>query len=154
MATITLNLPDEQYQLLKQQAEQNNHTVEEEAYKLLNQSLPHEDAELEEKVAALVLLDDKALWNVAQNRLSSKVIKKSENLHFKRESEGLTQNETEQLAALVKKYDEIILLRSEAIRLLMERGKDVSSLKSNKIKSNLGSGWLAPPEGLISKYPS
>jgi plasmid stability protein len=135
MATLTLSLPDEQYEYLKQQAHQNNRTIEEEAFNLLTKAIPQEEKlapELEEKLAGLALLDDTALWQAAESHLSSRVIRKIEGLHFKREGKGLTKSEQEQLASLVTKYDEIILLRAEATRLLMERGKDVSKLIKKK----------------------
>ena len=51
-----------------------------------------------------------------------------EELHFKRQREGLTANEAERAAELVRQYDRKMLLRAEAALLLKERGHDVSEV--------------------------
>jgi hypothetical protein len=131
MATLIIDLPDEQFQSLQQQAKQNKRTVEEEVTQLINTAMPQE-IELEKTLAGLALLDDKLLWRAAGSHLSNRLIRKIEGLHFKREGDGLTTNEQAELAALVKRYDDIILIRAEATKILIERGHNVDKLLKKK----------------------
>jgi hypothetical protein len=84
------------------------------------------------KVLALLgdlkLLDDEALWRAARNCLSDDVRSQLEALNFKQQRETLTQGEKDTLEQLVHQYDQAVLLRAEAARLLKERGYEVSKL--------------------------
>jgi hypothetical protein len=51
-----------------------------------------------------------------------------ENLHHKRQREGLTEAEDETLQRLVQQYERYMLVRAQAASLLQQRGHDVSAL--------------------------
>ncbi|MEI6046455.1 MAG: hypothetical protein WCS37_19060 [Chloroflexota bacterium] len=106
---ITVNLPEPVYQRLKERAAQTQRSVENE------------------------LLDDKTLWQAARTHLSTKLIGRMEKLHDKRRNDTLTIAEEKELTDLLKDYEKAIVLRSEAMGILLERGYDISKLTNKKI---------------------
>lgn len=84
--------------------------------------------DLAKAIADLDLLNDDELWRAARNRLSDEARAQLEALNFKQQREGLTPAEQETLEHLVHQYDQAVLLRAEAARLLKARGHDVSTL--------------------------
>jgi plasmid stability protein len=129
--TLTLNVPDPLYTRLKQRAQQANRTVEAELLDVLATAVPVGDelpADLAEAISPLALLDDAALWRVAQSRLASETAAQLENLHLKRQREGLTEAEAQTLSALVRQYERAMLVRAQAAVLLKQRGHDVADL--------------------------
>ena len=85
-------------------------------------------AELAAAVASLAVLDDEALWRTARSRLADELSRRTEELHHKRQREGLTAAETEEVAGLVRQYERVLLLRAKAAELLRSRGHDISGL--------------------------
>lgn len=85
-------------------------------------------AELASAIASLDLLTDDDLWRAARNRLADEFSNRTEQLHHKRQREGLTVAETEEEANLVSQYERIMLVRAKAAQLLRSRGHDVSGL--------------------------
>jgi hypothetical protein len=85
-------------------------------------------ADLEEAISPLSLLDDDALWRAAGSRLASEDAARMEELHHKREQEGLNEAESQVLAGLVRQYERSMLVRAQAAALLRQRGHDVSGL--------------------------
>lgn len=137
--TLTLNLPEPLYELLKQRAAYSHRSLEDELLEVVAGALPAgKDLpdELVETVNSLKLMDDQALWKAAHHsRLSKSQVAKMEQLHFKRQTEDLSKAEKEHLADLVHQYERMILIRAEATGLLMERGYDVSSLRTSPRKT-------------------
>ncbi len=87
--------------------------------------------ELKQEVAALYSMSDKALWKVARNHLSVKDARKLRQLNHKQQKYGstsLAEVELQRLEELGYHYDRHILLRSQAMLLLKERGHDISPL--------------------------
>lgn len=84
--------------------------------------------DLAEALSPLELLDDTALWRAARNRLPAATAEHLENLHLKRQREGLTEDETQILASLVRQYERVMLVRAQNAVLLKRRGFDVSEL--------------------------
>lgn len=128
---VTLHLPHPLYAHYKHQAEQAHRTVEDELLRVVRSVTPTEEAlprELEEDLEALTTLSDDQLWQTAQDRLTREESAHLESLHFKRQSEALSDLEKEQLATLLDRYERAILRRAEAARLLAERGHDVTKL--------------------------
>lgn len=107
-------------------------TVEAELVEAVTTSLPDEPdelpADMAEAIAALHLLDDDALWRAARTCLAPRQAADIENLHLKRQREGLSASETEALATRMKEYTRIMLVRARAAALLKQRGHDVSVL--------------------------
>lgn len=80
---------------------------------------------------ARTFLDNKALERLVRSHLTKKETNRIENLHFKRQSDGLEEAETKELAELMKKMERWFVLRNEASDLLLERGQ--SRLASSQL---------------------
>lgn len=129
LQTVTFGVPTGLYDQLKQRAEQSSRTVEAELVDVLAAVVPeHLPDDLAEAIAPLSLLDDAALQRAARSRLPDDLAEQLETLHLKQQREGLTDAETEQVAALVRQYERAMLVRSRAAALLKERGQDTSPL--------------------------
>jgi plasmid stability protein len=129
--TVTLNIPEPLYHRLKERAEQSQRTVEDETLNVLAAAVPVADelpADLEKAISPLAVLDDEALWQAARSRLAADAVAQLEELHRKKQREGLTEAEVQTLAALVRQYERALLVRAQAAALLHRRGHDVSGL--------------------------
>jgi len=129
---VTVDLPGPVYDRLARRAVKARRTVEAEIVEAITTSLPDEPdelpADMAEAIAALHLLDDEALWRAARTRLAQEKAADLEDLHLKRQAEGLSASESETLASLMKEYTRVMLVRSRAAALLKQRGHDVSVL--------------------------
>lgn len=85
-------------------------------------------ADLADALAALHLLSDEDLWRGARQRLSEGKAAEIEELHLKRQRDGLSPAEAEALGALMAEATRIMLVRSRAAALLKQRGCEVSVL--------------------------
>jgi plasmid stability protein len=133
--TLTLQVPDVLYTRLKERARQANRSVEAELLDVLATAVPPTEelpGDLAEAVAPLALLDDAALWQAARSRLPDQSASRLEDLHLKRQREGLTDAEGRELAALVVQYERTVLVRARAAALLRERGHDIASLPGSR----------------------
>jgi plasmid stability protein len=131
MRTMTLQVPEVLYTRLKERAAQTNRSVEAEVLDVLAGAVPGTEelpADLEAAISALAVLDDTALWEAARSRLPADTATTMEQLHFKRQCDGLTQAERTGLAAQIQDYERQMLVRAQAAALLHKRGHDVSSL--------------------------
>jgi plasmid stability protein len=129
--SMTLSLPGSLYERLMRRAERAHRPVEAELLEVVTTGISADEdlpADLAQAVSALHLLDDAALWRAAQSRLPTEVVTQIEDLHLKRQFEGLTPNETQVLATLMRRYEQTILVRAQATLLLKQRGHDVSQL--------------------------
>ncbi|WP_437597740.1 hypothetical protein WMF28_34130 [Sorangium sp. So ce590] len=128
-----MNLPEPLYERLARRAIRTHRTVEAEIVEAVSSSLPEEPGELPadmaEAIAALHLLDDEDLWRAARTCLAPEKAADLEELHIKRQGEGLSASETEALATLMSETTRIMLVRSRAAALLKQRGHDVSGLR-------------------------
>jgi ribosomal protein S13 len=84
--------------------------------------------DLAQALEDLKLLKDEELWRAARNRLSDEARSQLEALNAKQQRGKLTPSEKETLEQLIDQYDQAVLLRAEALRLLKERGHEVSEL--------------------------
>ena len=128
---VTLSLPKSIYNRLRKRAEQSRRSVEMELLDVVATAMPDSEdlpGELAAAIADLKLLDDESLWRAARSHLDLKASAKMESLHIKRQSEGLSESETQTLDGLVRHYERAMLVRAEATALLKARGHDVSSL--------------------------
>jgi plasmid stability protein len=128
---VTLELPASLYDSLKRRAERANRPVEAELLDVLTAAVPAGEElpdDLAGAVAPLSLLDDEALWRAARSNLASEVASQLEDLHLKRQREGLTDAEAQTLSVLVKHYERAMLIRAQAAAILKQRGHDVSGL--------------------------
>lgn len=128
---VTLHVPSLLYEQLKRRAEQAQRTVEAELLDIVVTSVPIGDdlpADFAEAITPLELLDDEALWRSARCSLPAETATQMEDLHLKRQREGLTDSEVKTLDGLVRQYERTMLVRAQAAALLKERGHDVSQL--------------------------
>ncbi len=127
---ITLNLPDSVYSRIQRRASQTNRSVEAELLDVVTTAVAEDELsdELAEAITQLALLDDESLWRAARGRLPDETSAELESLHLKRQRDGLTESETQQLAGLVRQYERVMLIRSKAALLLKQRGYDVADL--------------------------
>jgi plasmid stability protein len=131
LQTLTVELPEGLFSQLRQRAAQANRTVEAELVDVLAGAIARDHelpAELETELAGLRGLDDPALWKLARERLTDETSLHLADLHSKRQLEGLSREESEELTYLVRQYERVMLVRARAAELLKERGHDVSSL--------------------------
>jgi hypothetical protein len=128
---VTLHVPSPLYEQLKRRAAQAQRTVEAELLDVVATAVPVGDdlpADLAEALSPLALLDDAALWRAARSHLSAEAVAQIEDLHLKRQREGLNDAEAETLRGLVRQYERTMLVRAQAAALLKARGHDVSLL--------------------------
>jgi plasmid stability protein len=132
---VTLHVPDALFSHIRKRAEQANRTVEAEVLDVLATVVPVGEelpADLGEAVSPLDLLDDEALWRAARNSFAAEATAELEQLHFKRQREGLSEAEAQRLAGLVRQYERAMLIRARATALLRQRGHDISDLLAAK----------------------
>jgi plasmid stability protein len=128
---VTLNLPSHLYNRLKWRAERAHRTVEAELLEVVASAVPvagELPADLNEAISPLMLLDDEALWRAARSHLPIEAATQMEDLHLKRQREGLNETESQTLAGLVRQYERAMLVRAQAVALLKQRGHDISEL--------------------------
>jgi hypothetical protein len=128
---VTLHVPSLLYEQIKRRAEQTQRTVEAELLDIVVTAVPVGDdlpADLAEAITPLEVLDDEALWRAARCSLLAETATQMEDLHLKRQREGLTDAEAKTLDGLVRQYERTMLVRAQAAALLKERGHDVSKL--------------------------
>ena len=83
------------------------------------------------ELEAMNSFSDKVLWKTARSHLSAKDAQKLRQLNHKQQKHGqpsLTQLERQTLKNLGYQYDRSILLRSQAMLLLKERGHDITQI--------------------------
>src|SRR3989304_88326 len=122
--SITVNLPSALYNRLKRRAEQTRRTVEAELLEVVAPAVPIADElppDLAEAISPLALLDDEALWRAARSHLPAEAASQMEELHLKRQREGLSEAEQQTLAGLVRQYESAMLGRAP-LRLLPHGG--------------------------------
>lgn len=128
---VTVNLPGPLYERLARRATRTHRTVEAELVDAVATVLdePGElPADMAEAISALHLLEDADLWRAARQSLAAERATEIEELHQKRQSEGLSASEIEALATLMKEYTRTMLVRARSAALLKQRGHDVSGL--------------------------
>lgn len=84
--------------------------------------------ELAEAISSLAHLDDETLQRAARSHFSAERATELEALHLKRQDEGLTEEEAQRAAELTHQYERAMLIRAQAMVLLMQRGYDISAL--------------------------
>ncbi len=128
---ITLQLPIPLYERFKRRAHEARRTVEAELLDAVAHAAPETEElppDLAESLAQLVALEDEALWQLARSHPSREESTELEDLHLKRQSEGLSPQESARTASLIARYERAMVLRAHAARVLNERGHDVSCL--------------------------
>lgn len=129
--TVTLNMPSTLYDRIKRRAEQTHRSVEAELLEAVAMTVPVADElppDLAEAMSSLAHLDNETLQRAARSHFSAEKAAELEALHLKRQDEGLTEDEARRAAELTRQYERAMLIRAQAMALLMQRGYDVSGL--------------------------
>jgi len=124
-------MPSALYDRIKRRAEQARRSVEAELLEAVAMAVPAADElppELAETISSLAHLDDETLQRAARSHFSAEKATELETLHLKRQDEGLTEDEAQRAAELTGQYERAMLIRAQAMALLMQRGYDVSRL--------------------------
>ena len=128
---VTLQLPPPLYDHFQSRAERSQRSLEAELLNAVAAVAEDEEGfseDLAEAITALELLNDEELGLAARNRLSDDVRARLDRLNLQQQQGALTAVEKETLDQLTHEYDRAVLLRAEALRLLKERGRDISEL--------------------------
>jgi hypothetical protein len=132
---ITLHLPETLYERFRQRAEWSRRSLETELLEAVASAVPAEtelSPELIGTIEALGELADEELWQLARKVMSPQASEELEALHLTQRHEGLSQDEDAARARLLREYEQTMLVRAQAIRLLKNRGHDVSSLLATR----------------------
>jgi hypothetical protein len=127
--SITLDLPEDLYERVRQVAEQSQRPVERvlvESIRLLF-VLPPTSTDVATTLAALPGYSDTQLWAVVYQRLAWPQSQRLHELSAKHKLEQLTEDEQSELEHLLTLNDHAMLLRSEALLLLQNRGHDIAT---------------------------
>lgn len=123
---ITLHLPEPLYERVKVTAEATDRSLEEVAEQVLDISFPplEEDlpSQLRDALAALNTMSDDELWRIARSHLAEDKANRLEMLIDARKERVLTNEEGQELEALLAEGDLIMLKKAESYRLLTRRG--------------------------------
>jgi hypothetical protein len=127
--SITLDLPDDLYEQVHQMAALSQRPVEHvvlESLRLLFVP-PPSSADLATNLAALSGYSDAQLWAVVYQRLAWPQSQRLRELSANKKLERLTDEEQHELEDLLSANDRAMLLRSEALCLLKNRGYDIEA---------------------------
>ena len=128
---VTLQLPSATYQKLVELATKSERPLAEETLHLLSSVLAadkEQTSDINARLEQLSLLSDEELWNAARSTASEEENELSQWLLEKRQREGLTTGEIEQLQVLSTYFNQIMMTRAKSAAILLERGHDISSL--------------------------
>lgn len=129
--TVTIQVPRPLYALLRDRAQQRQHSVEDELAEALSTVMAHDDVSTidETAITSLATLTEGELREIAINsHLSPTAAAYLEELHFKRQREDLTTGENQIAEVLLEQQERLMLRRAQAMALLKERGCDITSL--------------------------
>lgn len=128
---VRIELPEGVFAWLQERAARSRRTVEDELVDVVANAA-YDKKGLSEKTRAemnqLAALDDAALWKAARTRVSGRAAAKLERLNYKRQSEGLTEDERRIADDLLRQQERVMLLRAQAAVLLQQRGHDIAEL--------------------------
>ena len=122
---LVLNLSDELYEVIRKTAEMSKHSLEDAAIALLE--LPHLLSDLETETKNFNSYSDVQLWAVVYKHLSAEQSARLDVLLDKSKTPLITALEKTEAEALVSLVDRYMLIRTEALVLLQNRGYDIKS---------------------------
>jgi len=129
--TITVTLPEVLYERVKITAEASARSVEDVCAQSIALSLPELEGDLPSKVrselAALPLLSDAELGNLALSHMNEEQQERLETLAEVQKQRPLTAAEESTLTQLMEEAQRLMLCKAEAYRLLARRGHAVFS---------------------------
>lgn len=126
---VTIHLPTTLYERVQSAAQLQQRSIEKLLLDAVSAGAPLLDdlpAELVDEMSALTLLNDTALWQVAQRTLSEKEQAELDTLLDEKGRGELSDEAQQRLARLLAEYELMVLARAQAAVLLQQRGYDVS----------------------------
>jgi predicted DNA-binding protein len=123
--SISVELPDDLYKRIQEIAERNDRSVESVLRESLEVMFGEESAEAESSLDRLETYRDDQLWAVVYQRLAWPRREHLRELTERGKQGDLTPSEQAELEALLDRVDHYTLIRSEALRLLKQRGHDI-----------------------------
>lgn len=129
---ITITLPEQLYQFVRQQSEKTQRSMEAEITAVLTATLPTLPQDLETELSALELLTEQELWQAARLTAPSDKTDRMQQLVEKQQLEGLTEGEQQEAQLLSHFFNRIMLVRAKAAVLLKEQGKNIDSLLTDE----------------------
>ena len=133
---ITLHLPETLYERFRQRAEWSRRSLETELLEAVASAVPAEaelSPELIRTVEALAGLADEELWHLARKAMSPEASQELEALHLKQRDEGLSQDEDAARARLMQEYEQTMLIRAQAAKLLKDRSLALHNLVDHSL---------------------
>jgi hypothetical protein len=129
--TITLDLPEDVYVRLKDLAARTPRSIESALLDLAARAVRIDgelSPDIELKLALMALMNDDELLQAAKSRLSKRDMKQLRSMHLRRQSGELTEDEARESRRLIEQYDYAVLIHSQALLPLQQRGHDVNKL--------------------------
>jgi len=121
---ITLYLPEDVYENVRRLAEESNRPVE--TVLLESMDLLFGDMTTHIPLSVLSRYTDAQLWTLVHRRLSSAQLIRRDELDEKGKTGRLSAEEEREIDQLVQSSDQLMLLRSKALRILQNRGHDIT----------------------------
>ena len=121
---ITLYLPEDVYENVRRLAEESNRPVE--TVLLESMDLLFGDMTTRIHLSVLSRYTDAQLWAIVHRRLSSAQLIRRGELDEKGKTGRLSAEEEREIDQLVQSSDQLMLLRSKALRILQNRGHDIT----------------------------
>ncbi len=127
--TITITLPDALYERVQATATASSLSFDEVLAQSIALSLPILErklsSDMRSELAALALLSDTALWNIAASVLDEAQQVRLEDLADAQKQRPLSTAEQSMLAQLMEEAQHMMICKAEAYRLLARRGHTV-----------------------------
>lgn len=127
--TFNLRIPQQVFQRLQRTAEREQRSVGE----LMIESIVAANPESEDvpspqvlALAQMVHLNDAALWQAARATLRPSERERLQALHDLEDERTLLPAERDEEQALLELFHQTLLVRAQAVRLLQQRGYDIS----------------------------
>lgn len=126
MQSVVIDLPEDVYNRFKEQADQTNLSVEAAILEAVIKAVPEPAGklmpELERLIEQLPILDDATLKTFACSLLYRKISTRTEDLHYKRQDTGLSEEEEKELVKSMENLSYWFILKNKSLEVLMERG--------------------------------
>ncbi len=130
MTEYILTVPDDIYRRARRIAEQSRQPVDAvllEHLRTLPPAMPALAPEEENELAALHHLSDDALWAIARERSSAQEDAHLQHLMDKNTQGTIGSHELNELEQLVERGEKLLLRKSQASALLVQRGHTINS---------------------------
>lgn len=125
----TVTLPDPIFEQIRRAADKSQRPVDEvlsETVIAMAPDIGGANGPNRSALAQLAYFNDAALWQAARSTMTVEQRERSQQLHDKQQSNGLTAEEDEEHEALAQLFRDTLLIRAQAAVLLKYRGYDVS----------------------------